>query len=70
LNLANDYHVQAAILILQRFCEPHEYDIPSIEAALKKLNIPTLVIELDIPMSLGQVRNRVESLLEMIRLEP
>ena len=70
LNLAKDYHVQAAILILQRFCEPHEYDIPSIEAALKKLDIPTLVIELDIPMSLGQVRNRVESLLEMIRLEP
>jgi benzoyl-CoA reductase/2-hydroxyglutaryl-CoA dehydratase subunit BcrC/BadD/HgdB len=45
------------------------FDTPMIESALNKLNIPTVVVEIDAPLSLGQVRIRVESLLDMIRIE-
>jgi len=70
LKLAEAYNIQAAVIILQKFCEPHQFDTPLIESALKKLNIPTVVVEIDAPVSLGQVRIRVESLLDMIRVEP
>jgi benzoyl-CoA reductase subunit C len=69
LRLAKEYNVQAAVILLQKFCEPHQFDTPMIESALNKLNIPTVVVEIDAPISLGQVRIRVESLLDMIRIE-
>ena len=69
VNLAREYKVQAAVIILQKFCEPHQFDTPLIESALKKINVPTVVLEIDAPVSLGQVRIRVESLLDMIRIE-
>jgi benzoyl-CoA reductase subunit C len=69
LRLAKEYNVQAAVIVLQKFCEPHQFDTPMIESALNKLNIPTVVVEIDAPLNLGQVRIRVESLLDMIRIE-
>jgi benzoyl-CoA reductase subunit C len=69
LRLAEEYNVQAAVILLQKFCEPHQFDTPMIESALNKRNIPTVVVEIDAPISLGQVRIRVESLLDMIRIE-
>ena len=66
--LAREYGVQAAVFILQKFCEPHQFDVPSLQAALEAIGIPSVVVETDAPVSLGQVRTRVESLLDMIRL--
>ncbi|MDE3076931.1 MAG: 2-hydroxyacyl-CoA dehydratase, partial [Chloroflexota bacterium] len=36
LGLAKDYDVQGAILIQQKFCDPHEFDMPVIASALKE----------------------------------
>lgn len=69
LSLAKEYKVEVAIIILQKFCEPHEFDIPGIEAGLNELNIPTVVLEIDAQPVLPQIRVRVESLLDMVRLE-
>jgi benzoyl-CoA reductase subunit C len=70
LELARDYHVQGAVLLLQKRCEPHEYDTPVIESFLKQNGIPAQVLEIDSATAVGQVRTRVEALLEMIRIEP
>ena len=63
--LAKDYQVQGAILMQQKFCDPHEFDIPPLMAMLKeKLNIPSLFLESDVTIPAGQFRTRIEAFLE------
>lgn len=69
LQLARDYDVQGAILIQQKFCDPHECDIPPLTWALNASGIPTLFLEFDVTVPLGQFQTRVEALLEMIEEE-
>ena len=67
--LIDDYHVQGVILIQQKFCDPHEFDIPPLIALLKERNIPSLFLEFDITTPIGQFRTRVEAFLEMLAME-
>jgi benzoyl-CoA reductase subunit C len=67
LSLAREYDVQGAILIQQKFCDPHELDIPAIKAALEGAGVQTLFLEFDVTVPLGQFRIRVEAFLEMLR---
>ncbi len=69
LEMAKDYGVQGAIIIQQKFCDPHEADIPSLTAFLKKNGIPTLFLEFDVTVPVGQFRIRVEAFLETIGQE-
>jgi benzoyl-CoA reductase subunit C len=69
LNLAKEYGVQGAIVVQQKFCDPHEFDIPPIMNMLKDNNIPSLFLEFDITVPVGQFRTRVEAFLEMLQLE-
>ena len=69
LALAKDYNVQGAILIQQKFCDPHELDIPALKKALEGAGVPTLFLEFDVTVPLGQFRIRVEAFLEMLRQE-
>jgi len=69
LELARDYSVQGAILIQQKFCDPHECDIPPLTWALNDAGIPTLFLEFDVTVPVGQFRTRVEAFLEMIEEE-
>ena len=66
LQLAQDYNVQGAILIQQKFCDPHECDIPVLKKYLNDNDIPTLFLEFDVTVPLGPFRIRVEAFLEMI----
>jgi len=68
-NLARDWNVQGAVLIQQKFCDPHELDIPAITWGLKEVDIPTLFLELDVTVPVGQFKTRVEAFLEMLREE-
>jgi benzoyl-CoA reductase subunit C len=67
LALARDYKVQGAILIQQKFCDPHELDIPALKKALEGAGVLTLFLEFDVTVPLGQFRIRVEAFLEMLR---
>jgi benzoyl-CoA reductase subunit C len=67
LALAQEYNVQGAILIQQKFCDPHELDIPALKKALEGAGVPTLFLEFDVTVPLGQFRIRVEAFLEMLR---
>lgn len=68
LKLAQDYNVQGALLIQQKFCNPHGMDIPTIKKNLEKNGIPTLFLEFDITVPAGQFKTRVEAFLEMFQL--
>jgi len=69
IRMAKDYDVQGAILIQQKFCDPHELDIPAIKETLEKMDIQTLFLEFDVTVPLGQFKTRVEAFLEIMREE-
>ncbi len=67
--MVKDFGVQGVIIIQQKFCDPHEADIPALTAFLKKGGIPTLFLEFDVTVPVGQFRIRVEAFLETIGQE-
>jgi benzoyl-CoA reductase subunit C len=69
LDLAKDYNAAGAILVQQKFCDPHELDIPAIKNSLESNGIPTLFLELDVTVPIGQFKTRVEAFLEMLMEE-
>ena len=69
IKMADDYGVQGAILIQQKFCDPHELDIPIIKETLENKGLATLFLELDVTVPIGQFKTRVEAFLEIIREE-
>ena len=66
LNLAKEWKVKGALVIQQKFCDPHELDIPAIRKALEENGIKTLFLEFDVTVPIGQFKVRVEAFLEMI----
>ncbi len=69
MKLAKDWNVSGAILLQQKFCDPHELDIPIIRKTLEADGIPTLFLELDVTVPVGQFQTRVEAFLEMLMEE-
>ena len=68
-HLLDDYRIEGVILHQQQFCAPHGYDIPYLSSMLEELNIPSLILEFDVTVPVGQFRTRVEAFLETITLE-
>lgn len=66
VKLAKDWDVKGAIVIQQKFCDPHELDIPAIRKILKENGIDNLFLEFDVTVPIGQFKVRVEAFLEMI----
>jgi benzoyl-CoA reductase subunit C len=64
--LAKEWNVQGAIVIQQKFCDPHEMDIPAIMKNLKEAGVPSQFLELDVTVPIGQFKTRVEAFLEML----
>jgi benzoyl-CoA reductase subunit C len=69
LKLAQDYNVQGVIVMQQKFCDPHEVDIPPLQAYLEENGFPTYFLEFDVTVPLGQFRTRVEAFLETLGAE-
>jgi len=69
LKHAKDWNVQGALVYQQKFCDPHEFDIPSLLKMFKDNNIATLVLEFDVTIPFGQFRTRIEAFLEILELE-
>jgi len=66
VDLAKAWNVSGAIVIQQKFCDPHELDIPAIRKALQGNGVKTLFLEFDVTVPLGQFKVRVEAFLEML----
>lgn len=69
LQLARDFNVDGVILIQQKFCDPHECDIPVLKNYLNDNGYPTLFLEFDVTVPLGPFRIRVEAFLETMSEE-
>jgi benzoyl-CoA reductase subunit C len=69
LRLAQEYGVQGAVLIQEKFCDPHGFDLPPVQKALRDMEVPTLFLESDVTLPAGQFRTRVEAFLETMQLE-
>lgn len=73
MELVKEYRVQGVIYAIQKFCDTYQFDFPAIDALLKEAGIPVLHLEFDVTLPVGQIKNRLEAYLEMIRastLEP
>ncbi len=68
MDLAKEYRVQGVIYAIQKFCDTYQFDFPAMEALFKEQNIPILHLEFDVTLAVGQVKNRVEAFLEMLRV--
>jgi benzoyl-CoA reductase subunit C len=69
LKHAKDWNIQGVLLYQQKFCDPHEFDIPTLLKMFKDNNIATLVLEFDVTIPFGQFRTRIEAFLEILELE-
>jgi benzoyl-CoA reductase subunit C len=69
MNLAKDFKVDGVILIQQKFCDPHECDMVPLKELLNNNGYPTLFLEFDVTVPVGQMRIRVEAFLEMLGVE-
>jgi len=69
LELAREWNVGGAIVMQQKFCDPHELDTPAIRKALEEAGIKTLFLEFDVTVPMGQFKVRVEAFLEMLAEE-
>jgi benzoyl-CoA reductase subunit C len=69
LEFARDWKAAGAIIIQQKFCDPHELDIPAIRKALEQAGLKVLFLEFDVTVPVGQFKIRVEAFLEMLSEE-
>ncbi len=66
VKLAKDYNVQGALVIQNKFCDPHGIEIPPLREALKQVGVQTYPLEFDVTVPWGQFRTRVEAFLETL----
>ncbi len=64
LNLTTEYNVEAVILMQQKFCDPHELDMPALKQFLEEKGIRYYFLEFDVTVPVGQFRTRMEAFLE------
>ncbi len=67
--LIADYGVQGVIVLHQKFCTPHGNDYPYLKQWFVEKDIPHILLETDIPTPGGQIRSRVQTLVEMLQAE-
>jgi benzoyl-CoA reductase subunit C len=68
-SFAKHWNADGAIVIQQKFCDPHETDIPFVRRHLKENGIPTYFLELDVTTAVGPFAIRVEAFLETLEAE-
>lgn len=66
VKLAQDFKVQGALVIQNKFCDPHGIEIPPLREALKSVGIDSYPLEFDVTVPWGQFRTRVEAFLEAL----
>lgn len=65
--LATDFDIDGALIIQQKFCDPHELDIPHEREILEdEMDISTLSLEFDASVPVGQFMTRVEAYAESL----
>ena len=59
---------EGVVMLILKFCDPHDFDYPDIAKRLTEENIPHLKIETEMqPASIEQVKTRLEAFVEMLK---
>ena len=66
LKFAKEWRVDGAIVVQQKFCDPHEADIPQLRKFMEDNGIPTYFLEFDATLSAGPFAVRTEAFLETL----
>ncbi|MBU3946863.1 MAG: benzoyl-CoA reductase, bzd-type, subunit N [Proteobacteria bacterium] len=69
MEMAKEAKVEGAVIIQQKFCDPHEIDIPLLRKRFEDNGIRTYFLELDVTVPIGQFKIRIEAFLEMLRAD-
>ncbi|MBW2057395.1 MAG: 2-hydroxyacyl-CoA dehydratase [Deltaproteobacteria bacterium] len=69
LRFAKDWRADGAIVLQQKFCDPHEADIPFVRKHLQDNGIPTYFLEFDVTVPAGPFAIRTEAFLETLEAE-
>jgi len=69
VQIAKDFDIAGAIVMQQKFCDPHEIDTPALMKTLNENGIKTLFLEFDVTVPIGQFKIRCEAFLEMLSEE-
>ncbi len=64
LKLAKEWRVEGAVTMQQKWCDPHEFDMPDLRKLLQDNGIPTYFLEFDVAVPVGQFQTRVEAFVE------
>lgn len=68
--LATNFDVDGAMIIMQKFCDPHQLDIPRERELLEdEMDIETLTLEFDASVPIGQFKTRVEAFVEQLQTQ-
>ncbi len=68
IELAEQYDVEAVIIFVLKFCDPHMFDGPQLIEEFEALGFPALYLEWDHSLSgVAQLTTRIEAFLEMVR---
>ncbi|MDY6880625.1 MAG: 2-hydroxyacyl-CoA dehydratase family protein [Desulfatiglans sp.] len=66
LQLAINHKVEGVIAVEQKFCDPHGFDFHHVTQAFQHVGIPTLFLEIDNMVTVGQIKTRVQAFIEML----
>ena len=66
VNLAKQFKAQGALVIQNKFCDPHGIEVPPLRESLKDIGVTTYPLEFDVTVPWGQFRTRVEAFLETL----
>lgn len=66
VSLTKSHEARGVVFCLKKFCDPHAWDYVPLSAALARMEIPTLLLEMEQAAPVGQLRVRVEAFLEML----
>lgn len=69
LRFAREWEVDGVITIQQKFCDPHELDIPELRKLLEENGFPTYFLEFDVTLASGSFAIRTEAFLETLETE-
>jgi benzoyl-CoA reductase/2-hydroxyglutaryl-CoA dehydratase subunit BcrC/BadD/HgdB len=67
LQLGINHKAEGVIALVQKFCDPHGFDYHHVVQAFQDVGIPSVFIEIDNIVSIGQVKTRVQAFIEMVQ---
>lgn len=66
LQLGINHKVEGAIAVQQKFCDSHGFDFHHVTQAFQHVGIPSLFLEIDNVISVGQIKTRIQAFIEML----